>query len=573
MRNRRSLEKILVEMGAVTENQLNHAKTIHEKTSEDLGDVLVKQNVISKKVLTQAIAKDHEFEFCDVANAQIQKEALRLIPEEQCKRYTILPVSLSGNTLKVALADPLNIIALDNLRMFLGKEIVGMLAPEEDIEQAIAKYYGTDAKENESSSQQSSGEGFKVTEKDEEQILKLISMGADDLAGDDAPVIRLVAQLILGAFEKKASDIHVEPFSDRLRIRYRIDGICHDVKTIPKNLQGSVVSRLKIMAHLDIAEKRLPQDGRIKLKISDKDVDFRVSTVPSIHGESVVLRILDRAQLLLQLSDLGFRKREEEIFNELIHMPNGVILVTGPTGSGKTTTLYTALNSINSPNKKIITVEDPIEYQLSGVNQVQVRPSIGLTFSSALRSILRQAPNIIMIGEIRDVETARIAIESSLTGHLVFSTLHTNDAPGAIIRLIDMGVKSYLVASAVQAILAQRLVRCICPNCKEKVSADKQILKSLGLEEKVEAGALFYKGKGCDACSHTGYKGRIALFELFRVNDTIQELIYKKSSRTELRERARQNGMRTLREDGVEKALSGVTTLEEVLRVTQSDTD
>jgi len=398
-----------------------------------------------------------------------------------------------------------------------------------------------------------------------------MSTGADDLSGDEAPIVKLVSQLVLGAFEHRASDIHIEPFKDRIRVRYRIDGILHEIKTLPQSLQGTVTSRLKIMAKLDIAEKRLPQDGRIKLKIAHNDVDFRVSTLPSIYGESIVLRILDRSSLELDMSAIGFAAREEQEFRNLINLPNGVILVTGPTGSGKTTTLYTALHAINRPDRKIITVEDPIEYQLSGINQVQTKPSIGLTFANALRSILRQAPNIIMIGEIRDAETASIAIEASLTGHLVFSTLHTNDAPGAVIRLIDMGIKPYLVASSVQAVIAQRLVRSICPHCKEPITPSAQVLHLLHIKTEDIAGAQFYKGKGCDACSHTGYSGRVAIFELFKFTDDIRALLYKKVSRSILRDRARQHGMRSLREDGMQKVIEGITTLEEVVRVTQSD--
>ena len=556
------LGNVLQDMGLLNEEQLVKALSIQKKSDEPLGKILINQGIISQKDLARALAKEHHLTFCDISRCTITPEVIRLIPEEQCSRYTLIPLEQKDDVLSVALADPLNLIALDNLRMFLGKEIKGLIAPEDDIKNAIQKHYhGTDATQTEQA----------VSDADSADIMGLMITDADDAQDHDAPVIKLVSKLILEAFKRRASDIHVEPFKDRVRVRYRIDGILHEIESLAQTLQGSIISRLKIMAKLDIAEKRLPQDGRIKLMIAGKDVDFRVSTLPSIYGESVVLRILDRSQLLLHLSDLGFLEREQKLYEDLITMPNGVILVTGPTGSGKTTTLYTSLSAINKPDRKIITVEDPIEYQLSGINQVQIKPTIGLTFSSALRSILRQAPNIIMIGEIRDVETARIAIEASLTGHLVFSTLHTNDAPGGVIRLIDMGIKPYLVASSVQAIIAQRLVRTICPQCKTTVDANTTLLKALDIPLDAAEKKTFFKGSGCAHCSFTGYKGRIAIFELFRFTDEIRALVYENTAHTALRERARQYGMRTLREDGISKALQGITTLEEVIRVTQSD--
>jgi len=560
------LGKILIEMQCISNAQLDHALSIQKKTQERLGTILLNMGAVTAQHLAQALAKEHHLEYRDLNTIAIPSTLNQVIPEEQCLRYTLIPIAEEKNTITVAIADPLNIIALDNLRMFLGKEIKAVIATDEEIKRAITRSYkGVDT------TSVPSDEIIKPDKADEKSIMDLMTTEVDDIAGPEAPVIQLVSQIILDAFSRRASDIHVEPFKDRVRVRYRIDGILHDIKSLTRSLQGAVISRLKIMAKLDIAEKRLPQDGRIKLKIAHKDVDFRVSTLPSIYGESVVLRILDRSQLLLNLSQLGFSEREEQDFSSLISMPNGVILVTGPTGSGKTTTLYTSLNTINKPDRKIITVEDPIEYQLSGINQVQVQPNIGLTFSHVLRSILRQAPNIIMIGEIRDVETACIAIEASLTGHLVFSTLHTNDAPGGVIRLIDMGVKPYLVASSVQAILAQRLVRTICPHCKEETEANEHILELLEIKLSDFKNAHFFKGKGCEACSFTGYKGRLAIFELFKFTDDIRTLIYHNISRTTLRERARQYGMRTLREDGISKVLRGLTTFEEVLRVTQSD--
>jgi general secretion pathway protein E/type IV pilus assembly protein PilB len=397
--------------------------------------------------------------------------------------------------------------------------------------------------------------------------------GEDEVTEADAPIIKLVSLIILEAFRSRASDIHLEPLEKKFRVRYRVDGVLHEVESPPKRLQSAIVSRVKIMANMSIAEKRLPQDGRIQINVMGRDLDLRVSAIPSSHGESIVMRILDKESLQLGLPKLGFLSDDQQTFERLIGLSDGILLVTGPTGSGKTTTLYACLNYINRPDRKIITVEDPVEYQLSGINQVHVRSDIGLTFASALRSILRQAPNIIMIGEIRDMETAEIAVNASLTGHLVFSTLHTNDAPSAVTRLIDIGVKPFLVASSVRGIMAQRLVRKVCEKCKEPAQADERELRLLGPAAARVAEAQLYRGRGCADCNHTGYRGRLGIFEILVINDEIRHMIYERISASQLRGRARELGMRTLREDGLRKVVSGVTTLDEVFRVTMGDTN
>jgi type IV pilus assembly protein PilB len=560
----------LRDKGLITDEQLQESLRVQEKTSEKTGSILVKLGYVSSEQLAITLAEQNGLEFIKLSSRTIPSDIIKLISYDLCKKYQLIPLSLEKNVLTVALADPLNLLALDNLRVFLEKDIKGVVADEEEIKHSLDIYYGQNTGSAVSSMPVQKSDSSSTTSDD---FLNALKAEGEEIGNDEAPIIQLVSRVIIEAFKRRASDIHVEPLKSKVRIRYRIDGVLREVPGPSKTLQGSVLSRLKIMAKLDIAEKRLPQDGRIRLRLEGKDVDIRVSTLPAMYGESVVLRLLDRAQLLLRLEALGFSEKDQEKFKELIHIPNGILLVTGPTGSGKTTTLYTSLHSINQPNRKIITVEDPVEYQLSGINQVHVKPAIGLTFAAALRSILRQAPNVIMIGEIRDIETANIAVEAALTGHLVFSTLHTNDAPGAITRLIDMGVKPYLVASAVKAILAQRLVKKICPHCKEVSKPRNEIIDILKINRDSLKNATVYEGRGCEKCSFTGYFGRIGIFELLVLDDEISELIYKKVSSTIIRERARQGGMTTLREDGIAKVFKGITTFEEVLRITQSDMD
>ncbi|RJQ13289.1 MAG: type II secretion system protein GspE [Nitrospiraceae bacterium] len=473
----------------------------------------------------------------------------------------IVPIDFRNNILKVVMANPGDKATIDAVRVAAAADVEVYSTGPDILEEYISKFYGQEPQNINKIIEDIGGEGFEFLKDDEEDVGHL-----KDLASE-APIIKLVNMLISRSVESRASDIHIEPFEDELKIRYRIDGVLYEVESIPKKLQAAIISRIKIMAKLNIAERRLPQDGRIKLKVAEREIDMRVSTIPVLYGESVVMRILSKEGIVVDLDLLGFSSQMLSAFNQLIKKPNGIILVTGPTGSGKTTTLYGALDKINSPDRKIITVEDPIEYQLNGINQIQMKPQIGLNFATTLRHVVRQDPDIIMIGEIRDLETAEIAIQSALTGHLVFSTLHTNDAPSAITRLIDMGLENFLLSSTIRGILAQRLVRVICPVCKEidTSTADREELGVLG----IGSDAPLYKGRGCEKCTHTGYYGRSGIFELLVVTDEIRRLVLKDADSGQIREAARKDGMKTLMEDGAEKIRSGVTTLSEILKVTQ----
>jgi len=476
----------------------------------------------------------------------------------------IIPFEFKNDVLKVIMADPEDREVIEALRVAAAGEVAVYTAAGEVIDEHLSKFYGQEEQSIDRIMEGIDEEGREFfSEAEEEDIGHL-----KDLASE-APIIKLVNLLITRAVESRASDIHIEPFSDEVKVRYRIDGVLSDVESAPKRLQAAMVSRIKIMAKLNIAERRLPQDGRIRLLVGDREIDLRVSTIPILHGESIVMRILDKESIVIDLDALGFMPDTLRDFNRLITKPNGIILVTGPTGSGKTTTLYGALDKINVPDKKIITVEDPIEYQLKGVNQIQVRPAIGLSFTNTLRHIVRQDPDVVMIGEIRDLETAEIAIQAALTGHLVFSTLHTNDAPSAITRLLDMGVESFLLSSTVRGILAQRLVRIICLECKaEDTSKDQaEELKALGVRDDVR----LFRGRGCEACTYTGFRGRMGIFELLIVDEVMRRLILKNADEGEIRGAARQGGMKTLLEDGMRKIEMGSTTLGEVFRVTQED--
>jgi len=485
---------------------------------------------------------------------------LNSISSRFIRENLVVPLELKQNRLKVAMANPGDSQTIDSLRVATSADVSVYAADPKALGDYIAKFYGQEPQNINKIVEDMGERGFEFIKEEEEDVGHL-----KDLASE-APIIRLVNLILTRAIESRASDIHIEPFEDELKVRYRIDGVLHETESTPKKLQAAIVSRLKIMAKLNIAERRLPQDGRIKLKVGPKEVDLRVSTIPVLHGESIVMRILHKEGIVVDLDLLGFPPDTLTGFNHLITKPNGIILVTGPTGSGKTTTLYGALDKINSPDRKIITVEDPVEYQLKGVNQIQVKPQIGLHFASTLRHIVRQDPDIIMIGEIRDLETGEIAIQSALTGHLVFSTLHTNDAPSAITRLLDMGVENFLLSSTVRGILAQRLVRVICPSCKTAdTSAEREGLEKIGIGGDIAV----YMGKGCEHCAYTGYFGRLGIFELLLVDDEIRKLILKGSDSNQLREAARRQGMRTLLEDGTEKIKNGATTLSEVLRVTQ----
>ena len=546
--------QLLTERGILTAEQVDAASKSMKAENETTLDVLVAGGTISEDDVLGTVADQFGLKYCHVNADAINPEITKEIPAEIAKKYGVVPVVSDAESITVALSDPMAYDAIDSLRYVLhGRDVEAVISPRAEVAAAMAKLY-------------SDGEAADVQTRDE------ILGGAEDATGDDAPVIKLATMLITTAIKMKASDIHIEPMEKEFRVRYRIDGALRKMDSPPKRLQSAIISRIKIMSKMKISEKRIPQDGRIQITVNGKDLDLRVSSVPTNHGESIVMRILDKSNLSLGLPQLGFLTDDQATFERLIKLPDGVVLVTGPTGSGKTTTLYACLGQINTPDKKLITVEDPVEYQMSGINQVQVNKDVGLDFSAALRSILRQAPNIVMIGEIRDAETADIAMEAALTGHLVFSTLHTNDAPSAVTRLLDIGVKPFLVASALRAAMAQRLVRAICENCKEAYTPSEREIKMLGQIAKTMPEKMFH-GAGCDRCGHSGYKGRKGIFEIFKVDDTIQRLIFDHAPATLLRQRAREMGMRTLREDGMLKVASGMTSLAEVLRVTMGDAD
>jgi len=524
-----------------------------------------KRGILTPDQILEIVAKDCGMEFQSTIE-HVDEDVLATIPPTESRRYHALPLRRLPSGLRIAIPDPLDFETLDALRYLLKTDLEPVVVPLAKIDDAIVRFFG---KTDESlASLMANMDGSELE-------LKTAGAGGDDEAGEgDAPIIRLVYGLILEAHRLRASDIHIEPLEKRLRLRYRIDGNMQEMKDPPKRLQSSIISRLKIMSNISIAEKRLPLDGRIALATVDgPTLDLRVSTVPTIHGESVVMRILDKKNLMLGLPELGFFADDQAILERVINYADGIFLVTGPTGSGKSTTLYACLNTINKPDRKLITVEDPVEYQLPGVNQVAVNTEIGMTFAAALRAMLRQAPNIIMVGEIRDVETASIAINASLTGHLVFSTLHTNDAPSAITRLVDMGVKPFLVSSSIRAVLAQRLIRKICPDCKQPYTPTEVELRALNLLSANLSEARFSKGHGCDRCRGTGYRGRAGIFEIFVVDDEIRHLINEGVPVSKIRQRARDLGMRVLREDGIRKVVSGMTTPEEVISATMGDKD
>ena len=504
----------------------------------------------------------------DLGVVRVSGDVLGLVPREFAARYKILPFAHEGKVLKLAISDPIDTEAVDNLGHMLKLTIEPHVATADDIAAAIDRFYGKDAGSLDQllSNLSAPGNGDSAVASTEASGLGNVS---DTDA--DAPVVKLVHSIILEAIQRRASDIHMEPLEKRFRVRYRIDGVLLEVENPPKRLQLSIVSRLKIMANISIAEKRIPQDGRIQIMVNGRQLDLRVSSLPTAHGESIVMRILDKEGLQLGLPQLGFFSDDQKEMERLIAMPDGIVLVTGPTGSGKTTTLYSCLHHINKPDRKIITVEDPVEYQLNGINQVPVRADVGMTFASALRSMLRQAPNIVMIGEIRDLETAEIAINASLTGHMVFSTLHTNDAPSAVTRLIDIGVKPFLVSTSLRAVLAQRLVRKICPKCTQPYQPTAAELRSLNISPAMASAANFAKGTGCANCNGTGFRGRLVIVELFLINEDVQRLIYENTGSARLRDKARSFGMRTMREDGLRKVTAGLTTIDEVVSITVGD--
>ena len=533
-------------------------------------DLLVQQGALTSRRVAELLAAEFGMPMApDLTNARITAEILEMIPRAVAARHRLVPLGRDGNKLRIAMADPLDTDGIDALGYIVKMPIEPSVATAEDITAAIDRFYGKDANSidtllNNLSATEGGGDASAVTTE--------AGVGVTPTDNEaDAPIIKLVHSIILEAIQRRASDIHIEPLEKRFRVRYRIDGVLIEVENPPKRLQLSIISRLKIMANISIAEKRIPQDGRIQIAAGSKQLDLRVSSLPTAHGESIVMRILDKEGLTLGLPELGFLSDDAATFEKLISLPDGILLVTGPTGSGKTTTLYGCLHFINKPDRKIITVEDPVEYQLNGINQVPVRHDVGMTFASALRAMLRQAPNIVMVGEIRDLETAEIAINASLTGHMVFSTLHTNDAPGAVTRLIDIGVKPFLVSTSLRGIMAQRLVRKICKHCKKPYPADANEIRSLNINPAQAASANFSKGEGCASCNATGYRGRMGIFEIFVITEEIQKMIYEHVGTQKLRERARSAGMRTMREDGARKVIAGLTTIEEVVSITVGD--
>lgn len=551
----------LVKKEVISKEQLEEARDGSKKTGLPLDKVLIKKGIITEENIATVLSEHLGIPFMDLSDYLVDASVAKLVPEALAQRYKLIPLFKIGQTLTVAMANPQDINAIDQVRLKSKCEVEPVISTETAIKNAIDQYYGV-----------SGGVAEVIKQMDEaKRVAKGRTVSKEDLAklAEGAPVIKLVNLIFIQAVKDKASDIHIEPDERVLRVRYRIDGILHEGVKPPKDLEAAIISRIKVLAKMDIAEKRRPQDGRIQLKMQGRDIDLRVSSFPTVYGENIVIRILDKTSVLLGLAELGMNPATLKEFDRLIRRPFGIILVTGPTGCGKTTTLYASLSTINSAEKNIITIEDPVEYQLPMIRQTQVSPKAGLTFASGLRSILRQDPDIIMVGEVRDVETAEIAIHAALTGHLVFSTLHTNDAAGAIIRLIDMGTEPFLVSSSIIGVLAQRLVRVICPKCKEKSIPTDAMLKDLQLER--SDNIALYRGKGCPKCRDTGYMGRTGIYELFVINDDIKKLIIAKASADEIKKKAINSGMKTLRNDGIEKALAGITTVEEALRVTQEE--
>ena len=565
--------ELIKENHMVTNDQIAEgwAKVASSSSELNIIDALKQLGYLEEGKLLTMLCEQYGLELVDLSDYTVPEDVAARMSPEVAKQYNVVPVYIHDGILTIAMGDPTDMDTLDALRVVLQCDMDAVVAPQEQINRLLIQTYGTDEEKLDLVS-----DGLATTD-DMEQVIDGTEDGTLSAGGgnpeEDAPIIKLVSQIIINAFNMKASDIHMEPMEKRYRIRYRIDGALREQEGPPKYLQPNITSRLKIMAHMDISEKRIPLDGRIQIKLKNKDIDLRVSSIPTTHGESIVMRILDKSSIQLDIPKLGFYSDDQEKINRIINYPDGIFLVTGPTGSGKTTSLYAFLNTINTPTRKIITVEDPVEYMLPGINQVQVNVAAKMTVAAALKAMLRQAPNIIMVGEIRDLETAEIAINASQTGHLVFSTLHTNDAPSAVTRLVDMGVKPFLVASSVRAVMAQRLLRRVCKNCGEPTTASPTEIRMLDLDDKFLSQAKLMKGRGCEVCGGTGYKGRVGIYEIFMLTDEMQDLIYQKVASATIREAARKSGMRTLREDALRKAASGITTLSEVIAATVGDAD
>ena len=555
---------VLIKRGKLSKDQLEEARSVGKQSGIKLQDALIQLEYADMNDIMSAVAEQSGMDYIDLTDMTIPPSVVEQMPESVARENYTIPVSMEGNILKIMISDPEDFQTQEKLQFVLNKEIILALAPREQIIDAINRHYG----QTETESVDSMLQEFTDTQIDV-STLEAASLGEAVEEESDAPVVRLVNLMIQEAVSLRASDIHVEPFADRIRIRYRIDGVLVERDSPPRRLLAAMVSRIKILSKIDISEKRRPQDGRIKMAFGGNHYDLRVSILPTSHGQSVVMRILDRGNIQVSIRDLGFSEEDYRRFNNIIKRPNGIFLVTGPTGSGKTTTLYSALNELNRPDRKIITAEDPVEYYLPGINQVEVKHQIGMDFQKIIKAMLRQAPNIILVGEIRDLETADIAIQASLTGHLVFSTLHTNDAPSAVTRLGDIGVQPFLVASSVIAIMAQRLVRLICPKCKEPDHPPESELRAAGITPEQAKKANFMRGRGCNHCNHSGYRGRKGIFEMLRMTATMRQMTFTRQPTQTIRRQARLGGMRTLLEDGVVKAINGITTLDEVLSICQ----
>lgn len=564
---REKIEEILIKSNKLSKDQLNKALGIHKDKGGSLSKILVKEGFISDKDLLVLLSEGLQIPPINLSKYKIDSDVIKLIPEKIALTYKIIPISRICDTLTIVMADPLNIFAIDEVKMLTKYNIEPVIATEADILKAIDIYYKTASMKMEKLLEEVSIEDVEVVKEEPIDAKQLMS------ESQTAPIVRMVDLILEEALGKRASDVHVEPREDKLIVRYRIDGNLKESLLVPKEKQNALIARLKIMSGLDITESRLPQDGRFKIDFKGRQIDFRVSALPITYGQKIVLRALDKSNLSLGLDKLGFLEDSLVKFKEAVLRPFGMILITGPTGSGKSTTLYSILNQLNSVDRNIVTIEDPVEYQIEGITQIQVKPEIGLTFVNGLRSVLRQSPDIIMVGEIRDFETADIAIKASLTGELIFSTLHTNDAPGAITRLIDMGIEPFLIASSVILVAAQRLVRKICPHCKEGIDIPESVLQRVGFFEisNEAKGITFYKGKGCNHCLNTGYFGRMGILEVFGVDDTLREMIVKRASSDQLKVYAIKQGMKTLREDALMKFKMGLTSLDEVLRVTSEE--
>src|SRR3990172_5289531 len=563
----RRLGDLLVRQGLINQEQLQRALTEQKGTNEKLGSILIRHSVITEDQLVAFLSKQYGIPSITLSQLDIDADVLKLVPAQIAKKYEVLPIKRTGNSLTLAMADPTNVFAVDDVGFMTNLQVIPVVAAQGAIRKALDRLYEAQGSGMAEVISEMEGTDVEVVEGDEESWAKADIFELKESA-DEAPVVRLVNMIFVDAIRRGASDIHLEPYEKVFRVRFRVDGVLHEIMTPPKRLETALTSRVKIMSTMDIAERRLPQDGRIQLRYNQREIDFRVSTLPTIFGEKTVLRILDKESLQLDLTMLGFDPWSLEQFNKAIHQPYGMILITGPTGSGKTTTLYSAIHTINSPDVNIMTAEDPVEYNLKGVNQVQINEGIGRTFGAALRSFLRQDPDVILVGETRDLETAQIGIRAALTGHLVLSTLHTNDCPGTVARLLDMGIPPFLVSSALTLILAQRLGRKICKDCKQPYEADEESLTPYGHVPQGLGKVQFYKGKGCHTCSFTGMKGRVAVYEGMPIGDELRELILRNAPTSEILQLALAQGMKTLRQNALQKVIDGVTTLEEVLRVT-----